>query len=84
MGLSKVRIMDSFCSKTTMPDGTSISGAAAREHRLKMLGGVDGVIAAVHGMYEARNAEAAAEQAIEKAASSSKRLYRTRTGDTVN
>jgi hypothetical protein len=75
--------MDSFCSKTTMPDGREISGASAREHRLKMLGGVDGVIKMVHGAYETRNAEAAAEHAIEKAAASSKRSHRTRTEDNV-
>ncbi|MBR8426368.1 MULTISPECIES: hypothetical protein [Burkholderia cepacia complex] len=75
---------DSFCSKTTMPNGKVIWGAPAREHRLKVLGGVDGLLKKVHEIYEGKNAEAAAEHAIGKAASSSEREHRSRTGEEVN
>ncbi|MBJ9594147.1 hypothetical protein [Burkholderia seminalis] len=76
--------MDSFCSKITMPDGTVISGAAARERRMKLLGGGDGLIKKVHEICDAKNAEAAAEYAIDKASATAKRMLRTRTGDKVN
>ncbi|WP_321853570.1 hypothetical protein [Burkholderia cenocepacia] len=75
---------DSFCSNTTMPDGKVIWGGPAREHRLKMLGGVDGLLKKVHEIYEGKNAEAAADYAIEKASATAKRMLRTRTGDKVN
>ncbi len=75
---------DSFCNKTTMPNGKVIWGAPAREHRLKMLGGVDGLLKKVHEIYEDKNAEAAADYAIEKASATAKRMLRTRKGDKVN
>lgn len=67
-----------------MPNGKVISGAAAREHRMKLLGGGDGMIMTMHEIYEAKNAEATADYAIGKASATAKRMLRTRTGDKVN
>ncbi|MBN6738811.1 hypothetical protein [Burkholderia multivorans] len=77
--------MDSFCKKITTPDGTVLSGAAAREYRLSLYDdGVDEVIANVHAETDARNARRHAQYVIEKAAASTKRINRTRTGEKVN
>lgn len=38
----KVQKIDPLCKKITIEDGKVISGGAAREYRLKKLGGSDG------------------------------------------
>lgn len=38
---------DRWCSKYQMPDGTKISGAAAREARLKAAGGVENILSQI-------------------------------------
>jgi len=37
-------VKDAWCAPIVMPNGTRISGGPAREHRVKMKGGMDNIL----------------------------------------